>query len=72
MQLLDPSHPFFRPVWVRVAVVALSIGWGVVELVFGSPGWAILFAAAGLYALWVFVTYDGAAPPGDSPGDSKD
>ena len=51
MKLLDPDHPFFRPVWVRVAVVGLALLWAVVELVFGSPGWAMLFAAAGLYAL---------------------
>lgn len=63
MKLLDPDHPFFRPVWVRVAVVGLALLWAVVELVFGSPGWAMLFAAAGLYALWVFVSHsrgDGA------------
>lgn len=65
-KFLDPSHPFFRPVWVRVAVVGLSLGWAVVELVFGSPGWAMLFAAAGLYALWVFVTDKAGAPSGDS------
>ena len=47
MKLLDPDHPFFRPVWVRVAVVGLALLWAVVELVFGSPGWAMLFAAAG-------------------------
>ena len=56
MKLLDPDHPFFRPVWLRVAVVGLALLWAVVELVFGSPGWAMLFAAAGLYALWVFVS----------------
>ncbi len=63
MKLLDPDHPFFRPVWVRVAVVGLALLWAVVELVFGSPGWAMLFAAAGLYALWIFVSHargDGA------------
>lgn len=72
-KFLDPSHPFFRPLWVRVAVVGLSLGWGVIELVFGSPGWAMLFAGAGLYALWVFVTDTGetdkgGVPPGDSKG----
>lgn len=65
-KFLDPAHPFFRPVWVRVVVVGLALGWGVVELIFGSPGWAMLFAAVGLYALWVFVTDKGGAPPGDS------
>jgi hypothetical protein len=68
MRILDPAHPFFRPLWVRVAVVGLALGWAVVELVFGSPGWAMLFAAAGLYALWEFVRH------GREPGapDGKD
>ncbi len=65
MKLLDPSHPFFRPLWVRVAVVGVALVWGVVELVFGSPGWAILFAVAGLYALWEFTRYAGEARPRD-------
>jgi hypothetical protein len=68
MRLLDPSHPFFRPVWVRVAVVGVALLWAVVELVFGSPGWAILFAATGLYALWEFTRDKGDAGPPDEKG----
>jgi hypothetical protein len=63
MALLDPGHPFFRPLWVRVAVVGLALVWSVVELVFGAPGWAMIFAAAGLYALWAFVRHRGADTP---------
>jgi hypothetical protein len=66
MRFLDPAHPFFRPVWVRVVVVGVALLWAVVELIFGSPGWAMLFAAAGLYALWVFVNH--ARDPG-APDD---
>lgn len=64
-RFLDPAHPFFRPLWVRVAVVAFALGWAAVELYNGSPGWATLFGAAGLYALWVFVTDKGQTPPDD-------
>lgn len=56
---LDFSHPFYRPLWVRAAVVGLSLGWAAVEAWRGSPGWALIFGAAGAVALWgLFLTYD--------------
>lgn len=54
-KFLDPDHPFFRPVWRRWATVLFPLGWAVVELAAGSPGWAILFAAAGVYAYWMLI-----------------
>lgn len=50
MKLLDPDHPFFIPVWRRWASMLFPLGWAGVELYSDSPGWAVLFAAAGLYA----------------------
>ena len=49
--LIDPDHPFFRPLWVRLLCVALPLAWAGVEARTGSPGWALMFAAAALYAL---------------------
>lgn len=53
MQLLDPGHPFFKPLWRRWATCVLPVVWGAAELWFGNPGWAIIFAATGVYAGWV-------------------
>ncbi|MDB6177159.1 hypothetical protein PAF17_06515 [Paracoccus sp. Z330] len=47
--LVDPNAPFFRPRWVRIVCVALPLIWAGVELYMGSPFWAILFGASGLY-----------------------
>ncbi|WP_323717799.1 hypothetical protein [Paracoccus aminovorans] len=47
--LVDPRHPFFRRLWVLVLCVLLPLAWAGVELAAGSPLWALLFAAAGLY-----------------------
>ncbi|MCR4268785.1 DUF3329 domain-containing protein [Nitratireductor sp. ZSWI3] len=55
MQLLDPGHPFFRPLWRRVAVVAACLGWGLFEFVSGGPFWGVLFTGAGVYAAWVLL-----------------
>jgi hypothetical protein len=50
MRLIDPEHPVWRPVWVRLAVVGGCLAWAGFEVFMGSPGWALLFAAAGIYA----------------------
>lgn len=54
--LVDPNAPFFRPLWVRILCVVLPLAWAGFELSMGSPFWAILFGAAGLYlAFQLFV-----------------
>jgi hypothetical protein len=55
-QFLDTGHPMFRPLWVRVLIVALCVGWGIGEFVLGagSAFWGILFLALGVYAGWHF------------------
>ena len=71
----DFSHPMYRPLWVRLAVVGFSLGWAAVEALNGNPGWALLFGAAGLAALWgLFVTYDPGPADTDRPErpDRKD
>lgn len=55
MPLLDPNHPFFRKPLVKWATVLLPMLWGGVEFLMGNTGWAVLFGAAGAYALWVLV-----------------
>ena len=46
--------PFFRPLWRRVVTAGLPLGWAAIELLAGSVGWAMIFAAVGLYAAWQF------------------
>jgi hypothetical protein len=59
--VFDFTHPFFRPIWIRVLVVALALGWALFEVVSGSPGWAIIFGGIGAVALWgLFIRYDPA------------
>ena len=53
-KFLDTEHPMLRPLWVRLLLVAICLGWAVLEFVTGSPGWGILFLALAGYAAWGF------------------
>ena len=61
-RLLDADHPFFRQAWRRWATALVPLCWGVMELATGSPGWAVMFGAAGAYALWVLVIKGPSSP----------
>lgn len=52
MRLIDPSHPFFKPVWRRYLIVAAPFAWAGVEWSQGNAIWAYLFAAIGGYLAW--------------------
>ena len=45
--LVDPNHPFFRRLWVRLLCVALPFLWSIFEFSTGNLFWALPFAAAG-------------------------
>ena len=49
-QILDPTHPFFKPLWRRILCVVLPLAWAGVEYWNGATGWTMVFVVAGLYA----------------------
>lgn len=51
-KLLDFAHPFFKPKWRRVAVVAVCFFMALVEFVTQSAGWASIFLVMGFVAYW--------------------
>lgn len=62
--MFDLDHPYFRPLWIRLLIVAVALGWAVVEFATGSPFWGILFGALGVYAAYRFFV---AFNPRDEP-----
>jgi hypothetical protein len=62
-KFLDTDHPMFRPLWVRILVVAAAGAWGVVEIVTGSPFWAMIFLGLAAYAAWAFFMDSGRGGP---------
>ena len=60
--MFDLNHPFFIPLWRRVAVVVFAVGWGLFEFASGSPFWGTLFLGIGGYAFWgLFIAFDPSA-----------
>lgn len=54
MKLIDFDHPFFEPLWRRIAIVVFCLGWAMFEFTIAEPFWGILFGAFGLAAAWSF------------------
>lgn len=68
MQLIDPNHSFYRPLWRRVLIVAFCAAWAGVETWGNQPFWAILSGAAALYSAYVLLlTFDPKDPEPAAP-----
>jgi hypothetical protein len=59
-KFIDRDHPMLRPLWVRLLLVAICLGWAAFEFTTASAMWGLIFLALGLYAAWAFFL----APPG--------
>ncbi len=55
MKIIDPDHPFYRPLWRRLAIVGVTLAWAGVEAWTGATGWAVFFVAVAAYAAWMLV-----------------
>lgn len=56
MKLFDTNHRFFKPLWIRLAVVAAAVGWGVFEFYAGQVIWGVIvfvFAAISFYGFFI-------------------
>ncbi|MBB4566119.1 hypothetical protein [Rhizobium leucaenae] len=63
MQLIDPNHPVYKPLWVRVLIVAVCLGWAIVEALGPQPFWAVLAGGLGVYAAWMLLFSFNPQPP---------
>lgn len=65
--MLDASHPFFRPLWIRLLVTAICCGWALFEGVTGYFVWALLFGAAGAWCIYALLIAYTPPPQDQSP-----
>ena len=50
----DHEHPFFRPLWRRIAVVAVCVAWAALEFASGSHLWGFIMLGFAAYGFWQF------------------
>lgn len=69
-RLKDYEHPFFRPLWRRIALVAACAAWAVIEYAGGSPTWGMIALAFAAYGAWQFF-YLYKPPEESKPSDGE-
>lgn len=68
----DFTHPFYRPLWRRVALVGFCLLWALFELSNNAPFWALIFGGVGLMMGYEFFLKPRKPPASDDhQGDSK-
>ena len=51
-----PDHPFYRPLWRRIAIVSVTGGWTAIEVFRGGePTWMVIAGFFFAYTAWVFL-----------------
>lgn len=56
MKIADTGHPFYKPLWRRLAIVAAVALWAAYEIfVSKEPLWMALSAGMLAYAAWAFL-----------------
>jgi hypothetical protein len=62
-KLLDFNDPFYRPLWLRIVIVAVVAGWGLFEFVTESPFWGVIFFGAAAFAFHgLFIAFNPREP----------
>lgn len=51
----DADHPFFRPLWRRIAIFAVCVIWAALEFYGGSQNWGIIALAFAAYAAYAYL-----------------
>lgn len=69
MRAIDPKHPFYAAAWRRYFIVLTCFIFAGLELYLGSPLWALLFGATGIYSFRVLIVRFGRTTTTD---DNKD
>lgn len=50
------DHPFYRPLWRRVAICVVTIAWAVFEFAWSGDGfWQMIAGATAAYCVWAFL-----------------
>ncbi|RFC63473.1 hypothetical protein DYI37_10620 [Fulvimarina endophytica] len=64
--MFETSHPSLNPLWRRILVVVVALGWAGFEQYNGNTGWAMLFLAFGAWMGWSLLIAYVPAPEADA------
>jgi hypothetical protein len=67
----DADHPFFRPLWRRIAIVAVCAAWTTFEFATQQPFWGTIAAGMTAYAVWTYLWIYKPAAAADKPVDKE-
>lgn len=74
-KLIDPDHSFYRPLWIRLVVVAVCASWTAVEFTAGSETWGFILLAITAYTSATLLVFykpkDPAAPIEAAPANES-
>ena len=63
MKLFDFNDPFFKPLWLRVAIVLVAGAWGTFEFMAGATFWGTLFVGIAVVAFHgLFIAFNPREP----------
>ncbi|WFU46668.1 hypothetical protein [Sinorhizobium terangae] len=68
-KFIDPDHPFYQPLWIRLLIVAVCAAWTAVEFSTGQTTWGMIFLAVTAYAGCALLIF---FKPKQSAGDKTD
>ena len=57
IKFIDPDHPFYRPLWVRLFIVVLCSGWTAFEFFQNETTWGMIFLAISTYTACVLLIF---------------
>ncbi|MBP1861209.1 hypothetical protein [Rhizobium herbae] len=58
MKFIDPDHPFYRPLWIRLLIVAVCAIWTAVEFYVNlETTWGMIFLAVTAYTACVLIIF---------------
>jgi hypothetical protein len=56
MDLGKHDHPFYRPLWRRIAIVLVTGAAAALEVFYTRDGfWSVIFVAIFAYCIWAFL-----------------
>ncbi|MDW9490165.1 hypothetical protein GOA59_29395 [Sinorhizobium meliloti] len=76
IKFIDPDHPFYRPLWIRLLIILFCAVWTAVEFYGGQVMWGTIFlvvtAYAGASLLVFYRTKEESQSKGETTGDTTD